>query len=122
MPFVTGWFTSTKSLRTIPAKGVNTRTVASSSHTSRPVRETNADCSAPTGSMVNAANCGELVAMITVSPLTLASGTSAGSFPELQPVNRINTARSVIETRKLKLRQEVGRVVAQGGSGEGALP
>jgi hypothetical protein len=60
--------------------------------------------------------------MITVSPLTLASGASAGSFPELQPVNRINKERSVIETRKLKLRQEIGTVVALGGSGEGRLP
>ena len=68
MPLVTGWFTSTNRLRTMPAKGVNTRTVAPSSQTKRPVSGTNAGCSASTGSMVRAANCGELVAMITVSP------------------------------------------------------
>ncbi len=38
MPLVTGWLTSTNSFRTMPAKGVNTRTVAASSHTSRPVK------------------------------------------------------------------------------------
>ena len=76
----------------MPAKGVNTRTVASSSHTSRPVKGTNAGCSAPTGSMVSAANCGELVAMMTVSPLTLASGTlrrfSCVAPASMQPISR----------------------------------
>ena len=71
----------------MPAKGVNTRTVASSSHTSRPVSGTNAGCSAPTGSTVSAANCGELVAMMTVSPTTLASAVDAAWSFELQPAS-----------------------------------
>ena len=71
----------------MPANGENTRTVASSSHTRRPVSGTNADCSAATGSTVSAANCGELAGMLTLSPETSASTTGPGCCAGWQPAN-----------------------------------
>src|SRR3989442_3084966 len=69
----------------MPPKGVKTRTVASSFHISRPESGTKADCCVPTGSTLKEASCGELVAKVTVLPLTFASdcGTalSAGLHP-----------------------------------------
>src|ERR1017187_198427 len=50
--------------------------------------------------------------MITVSPLTLASGTSGSFLAGWQPASMRHRASNVIGTRKLQVRQEIARVAA----------
>src|SRR5438093_593782 len=91
----------------MPPKGVETRTVASSFHISRPESGTKADCCVPTGSTLKEASCGELGEKVTVLPLTFASdcGTalSAGLHPtrDRQSRERSGTRHRVNAVRRL---------------------
>src|SRR5437660_3325789 len=69
----------------MPAKGLNTRTVAFSSQSSRPARNIEVVSWEAAGSIIRAASWGEWAGSVTVSPLTFGSGVSAGFLPEWQP-------------------------------------
>src|SRR5882762_7671770 len=74
----------------MPAKGVNTRTVASSSHVNRPASVTIVGRCAETGSTLMAASCGAFVSMNTVSPEAFTADSAGSDFCEWHPTQKLD--------------------------------
>src|SRR5205823_6777945 len=83
----------------MPANGVKTRTVTSSSHTRRPERGTDISAFPAAGSTVIAANCGESDGIVTLPVVALASDTGEVSRRGRQPVKSAKSAITTIATR-----------------------